>query len=204
MHVGIIESTTRTLDLYDEQFARVLAGAGTPEIIDAVVAGCDTITAALVVDGVDCEVARAPASATLDPRRDRWVLDLVVEGHRAGRPVVVPREGVNAVFHPATVSGRYVGGLVVLARGDVSAGFVRTVGRFAGLYSLVAARDLALLPPGGVEDLPVIKDLLTHHTVDSDLRVRAARAGIDLSAEWTVAVVGQLAGGSEKDSDGDR
>ncbi len=186
-----VESITRTLALYDDQFARVLAGAGTAEVVDTVVGLCGAVTAALVVDGSDCEVARAPSSSPLDPRRDRWVLDVITEGRRTGRPVVLRRECGLAVFHPSTVSGRYVGGLLALTREGVSEAIVDSIGRFAGLHALAAARDLALLQPGGAVDLPVVRDLLTHHgTVPADLRVRAERAGIDLALEWTVAVVG--------------
>ncbi|KXP12889.1 hypothetical protein AXK57_01175 [Tsukamurella pulmonis] len=181
----------RAPDLYDDQFARVLSGAGAAELVDAVVDGYDCVTAALVVDGADCEVARAPFVAALDPRRDRWVLDAVTQGRRTGRPVVLPHGQGHAVFHPATVSGRCVGGLLVLVRGGVDDGTVAAVGRFAGLFALIAARDLALLQPGGTVDLPVVGDLLTHHgAVDAPLRARAERAGIDLSAAWIVGVVG--------------
>ncbi|MBS4104186.1 PucR family transcriptional regulator [Tsukamurella paurometabola] len=194
MSVESIEPTERTKDLYDELFARVLAGAGTTEIVDAVVEACPAITQILVVDDADCEVARSPLTSTLDPRRDRWVLDVVTQGRRLGRPIVVPRREGRAIYHPAAVAGRYVGGLLVVVPLDIDDAFVTVVGRFAGLYALLAARDLELMRPGVGIDLPVVRDLLVHRGVlGADLRVRSERAGLDLTAEWVVSVIGPSA-----------
>ncbi|KXO97055.1 carbohydrate diacid transcriptional activator CdaR (plasmid) [Tsukamurella tyrosinosolvens] len=191
MSAESVEPMKRTVGLYDELFARVLSGASTNEVVEAMVTGCAAVTEALVVDGSDCEVARAPLASTLDPRRDRWVLDVATQGRRTGRPVVVSRGDTTAIYYPTAVAGRYVGGILVLTPAGFGDGFIATIGRFAGLYALLAARDLALLRPGGGVDLPVVRDLLAHQgAVDADLRTRAERAGIDVTAEWVVGVVG--------------